>query len=158
MFLKMNHAAAILAIVVFFSACAKKPESPLSPAIKVIIETRGTDKVFIVEFNCALKNENDSTAFINVAGKINIKDDAGEILLAIPFTVETILPFDSGIVLQRLELKENEAAPLMKFFGMTTAAIELGEDAGARPVEEKNIEIAELKLEKKDIIKLLRGK
>ncbi|HPS56685.1 MAG TPA: hypothetical protein PK514_01140 [Spirochaetota bacterium] len=150
--------AAVVSMLLLFTACAKKPENVLSPAIKIGIEKRGSENIYIADFTCTLKNENDSTAFMNAAGTLNIKDDSGKILLPVPFTVKTILPFEAGVVLQRIELKENEAAPLLQFLGISADKLISGEDAGARPLEDKNVELSGLKLEKKEIIDLLKGK
>lgn len=150
--------AAVVSVLLLFTACAKKPEKANSPSIKIGIEKRGTENIYVADFTCTLKNENDSTAFMNAAGTINIKDDSGNLLLPVPFTVKTILPFEAGMVLQRIELKESEAAPLMQFLGMSADKLISGEDPGARPLEDKNIELTGLKLEKKDIIDLLKGK
>ena len=151
--------AAVLSVLLLFSsACAKKPEKANSPSIKIGIEKRGTENIYIADFSCTLKNENDSTAFLNAAGTINIKDDSGNILLPVPFTVKTILPFEAGMVLQRIELKETEAAPLLQFLDMSAEKLASGEDTGARPIDDKNIELSGLKLEKKEIIDLLKGK
>ncbi|HQO39053.1 MAG TPA: hypothetical protein PK986_01165 [Spirochaetota bacterium] len=150
--------ALLLSMLLIFTACAKKPEKANSPSIKIGIEKRGTETVYIADFTCTLKNENDSTAFLNASGKINIKDNSGNLLLPVPFTVKTILPFEAGVVLQRVELKESEAVALMQFLDISPEKILSGEDTGARPLEDVNIELAGLKLEKKDIIDLLKGK
>ena len=89
---------------------------------------------------------------------VKIKDNSGSLLVQVPFTVKTILPFEAGVVLQRIELKEAEAAPLLQFLGMSADRLLSGEDTGARPLEDNNIELTGLKLEKKDIIDLLKGK
>ena len=57
-----------------------------------------------------------------------------------------------------MELKESEAVALMQFLDISPEKILSGEDTGARPLEDVNIELAGLKLEKKDIIDLLKGK
>jgi len=155
---KYRKTAVILCVLLLFTACAKKPDKANSPSIKIGIEKRGTENVYIADFTCTLKNENDSTAFVNAGGTINIKDDSGKVILAVPFTVKAILPFEAGVVLQRIELRENEAAPLMQFLGMSADKLLSGEDSGARPLEDKNVELAGLKLEKKEIIDLLKGK
>lgn len=155
---KLKYAPVTLAVFILFTACTKKPEQPVSPTIKISIETRETQKYCIIDFSCALKNENDSTAFVNVSGSIGIKDNNGTSVINIPFTIKAILPFDSGVVMQRIEMKESEAAAIMQFLDMSTEKIESGEDSGARPLEDKNIEISSLKYEKKDIIDLLKGK
>ena len=158
MSLTFKNTVAVISVLLLFTACAKKPEKALSPAIKIGIETGETAKVYIADFTCTLKNENDSTAFVNATGTINIKDNSRNILLPVPFTVKTILPFETGVVLQRIELKENEAARLMEFLGISTDKLLSGEDTGARPLENKNVELTGLKFEKTDIIDLLKGK
>jgi hypothetical protein len=155
---KYRKTAAVMCVFLLFTACAKKPEKAGSPSVKIGIEKRGAENIYIADFTCTLKNENDSTAFVNAEGTINIKDNSGKILLAVPFTVKTILPFEAGMVLQRVELKETEAAPLLQFLGMSADKLISGEDTGARPLEDANVELAGLKLEKKEIIDLLKGK
>lgn len=150
--------AAVVSVLLLFTGCAKKPEKALSPSIKISIEKGGTENKYIADFTCTLKNENDSTAFVDASGTINIKDNSGKVLLTVPFTVKTILPFEAGMVLQRVDLKEAEAAPLLQFLGMSADKLIFGEDTGARPLEDANVELAGLKLEKKDIIDLLKGK
>lgn len=153
-----RNTVAVLSVFLLFTACAKKPEKVLSPSIKIGIEKRGTENVYIADFTCSLKNENDSTAFVNASGTIYIKDNSGKAVLTVPFTVKTILPFEAGVVLQRIELRENEAAPLMQFLSMSADKLISKEDTGARPLEDNNIELSGLRLEKKDIIDLLKGK
>ena len=150
--------ALLLSMLLVFTACAKKPEKATSPSIKIGIEKRGAETLYIADFTCTLKNENDSTAFLNASGKINIRDNGGKLLLTVPFTVETILPFEAGVVLQKVELKESEAAALMQFLNISPEKVLSGEDTGARPLEDVNVELTGLKLEKKDIIDLLKGK
>jgi len=158
MFPKLKYAAALLALTAVFTACTKKPDQVISPSIKVSIEKRDAGKVCMIDFSCALKNENDSVAFKDIKGEFTVHDDSGKLLLNVPFSLQIILPFDSGVIMQRVEMKEDEAAPLMQFFSISMEKLESGEDTGARPLEDKNVRIASLKYEKKDIIDLLKGK
>lgn len=158
MSLKLKHTPVLIVLLILLTtACAKKPEQPVSPAIQIAIETRNTEKYCIIDFSCALKNENDSTAFMNITGDINVKDNNKTLVLKVPFAIKVMLPFDSGRIMQRIELKESEAAALMQFLDTSTEKIESGEDSGGRPLEDKNVEIGALKYEKKDIIDLLKG-
>lgn len=147
-----------LSLFIALSACSKKPETPLSPSVKIGSEKKGDEKKYSVSFNCGLKNENDSTAFINVDGLIEIKDNSGAILLSIPFKSEAILPFETGIVEETIQLTPDQAAPLFALLSVKKEQVDSGEDQGNRFIEDKNITLKKLTLEKKDIIELLRSK
>ncbi|HNX25551.1 MAG TPA: hypothetical protein PKG60_16000 [Spirochaetota bacterium] len=147
-----------LALLLALTACARKPESPLSPSVKIGVEKKGEDKIFAVNFTCGLKNENDSTAFTNINGVIEVKNNSSEILLTVPFKIPAILPFETGIVQERIELTADEASPLLDLLAIKKEQIESGEDQGNRFIEDRNIVIKKLDLEKKDIIELLRSK
>jgi len=147
-----------LALLLALTACARKPESPLSPSVKIGVEKKGEDKIFAVNFTCGLKNENDCTAFTNINGVIEVKNNSSEILLTVPFKIPAILPFETGIVQERIELTADEASPLLDLLAIKKEQIESGEDQGNRFIEDRNIVIKKLDLEKKDIIELLRSK
>ncbi len=147
-----------LTLAVAFTACAKKPESPLSPSVKIGVEKKGTDKIFVVNFTCGLKNENDSTAFTGVDGTINVKNNSGIVVLTVPFKVTAILPFETGIVQERIELTADQAAPLLSLLAVKKEQIESGEDQGTRFIEDQNIVITKLNMGNTDIIELLRSK
>jgi hypothetical protein len=150
----------IFLLIVFFgfTACAKKPETPLSPSVKINIEKKGEEKTYAAYFTCGLKNENDSTAFINVEGLIEIKDKNNTPVLSVPFKIPVILPFETGIVQERIELKADQITPVFNLLSISAEKLDSGEELGNRFIEEKNIAIKKLMLEKKDIIELLRGK
>ena len=147
-----------LALLLALTACAKKPESPLSPSVKIGVEKKGEDKIFAVSFTCGIKNENDSTAFINIDGVIEVKNNGGAIVLTVPFKLPAILPFETGVVQERIELTADQAAPLLDLLSIKKEQLESGEEQGNRFIEDQNIVIKNLNLEKKDIIELLRSK
>jgi len=146
------------ALLIAFTSCVKKPESPVSPSVKIDIEKKGEDKIFAVNFTCGLKNENDSTAFINVDGIIEIKNNSGAVVLTIPFKTAAILPFETGVVQQKVELSPDQAAPLFDLLSVKKEQLESGEEQGNRIFEEQNVAITKLDMDRKDIIELLRGK
>lgn len=148
----------LLFLILAFTGCAKKPEAPLSPSVKIGIEEKSDKKIFVVNFTCGLKNENDSTAFSDVDGVIDIKSNSGALLLAVPFKLALILPFETGVVREKIELGEPEITPLLDMLDLKKEQIESGEDQGNRFIEDRNIVIKKLDMGKKDIIELLRGK
>lgn len=147
-----------LALMFALTACAKKPESPLSPSVKIGVEKKGEDKIFIVNFTCGLKNENDSTAFINAEGVIEVKNSSGTVVLNVPFRIPAILPFETGVIQERVELNSDQVTPLLELLSLKKEQLESGEEQGNRFIEDENIVIKKLNLEKKDVIELLRSK
>lgn len=147
-----------LALMLALTACAKKPESPLSPSVKIGVEKKGEDKIFIVNFTCGLKNENDGTAFINAEGVIEVKNSSGTVVLSVPFRIPAILPFETGVIQERVELNSDQVSPLLELLSIKKEQFESGEEQGNRFIEDQNIVLKKLNLEKKDIIELLRSK
>lgn len=147
-----------LILITGITSCAKKPETLLSPSVKINVEKNGDKKTFVVYFTCGIKNENDSTAFINVEGSVEIKNKNRSAILSIPFKVPEILPFETGIVQERIELKSEQVTPLLELLSIQIDKLDSGEEQGNRFIEEQNIAIKKINLEKKDIIELLRSK
>ena len=146
-------------LIVFISlllliSCAKMPEAPIHPAVGITAE----NNKFLVNFSCAITNENEHKAFINTSGVINIKDNGGSSLLEIPFETPAILPFATVNIEELVELSESAITPLLALLEIDKERIKSGENIGKKYLNEKNIEFKELNLEKKDIIELLRGK
>lgn len=150
--------ALTLTLLLVLTSCAKKPESPLSPSVKIGVEKKGDEKIFAVNFSCGLKNENDGIAFTDIDGTIEIKNSSGAAVLSIPFKTAAILPFETGIVQQRIELNDGQAAPLLELLGIKKEQLESGEEQGARFIDERNIALTKLDMKKKDITELLRSK
>ena len=147
-----------MALFMSLSACAKIPEAPLSPSVKINIEKKGEEKIFAVNFSCGLKNENDSTAFTDVSGLIEIKNNAGITVLSVPFKSAAILPFETGIIQERIEMTSEQVAPLLELLSLKKEQIESGEDQGNRFIEDQNVVMKRPYMKKTDIIKLLRSK
>ena len=150
----------ILSLIVLLgiTSCAKKPDTPLSPSVKINVEKNGDEKNFAVYFTCGLKNENDSTAFINTEGMIEIKNKNGSAILSVPFKTPVILPFETGIIQERIVLKPDQISPLFDLLSINIDKLDSGEEPGNRFIEEQNIVLKKLTLEKKDIKELLRSK
>jgi len=165
-----------LALPVILTACAKKPETPLSPSVKIAMEKRGEDKIFAVTFTCSLMNENDSTALTNIDGIIAVKDnESGAAVLTVPVKMPVILPFKTMAVQERIELTADQINPLLDFIdkqqkpannetGNSKVEIKKSKDLleSGGEVEEffkkQNVLIEKLTMEEMDIIKLLRSK
>ena len=148
----------LLIVLLSITSCAKKPDTPLSPSVKINVEKNGDEKTFAVYFTCGLKNENDSTAFINTSGVIDIKNKNGSAILSVPFKIPVILPFETGIIQERIVLKPDQIMPLLDLLSISMDKLDSGEEQGNRFIEEQNIALKKLTLEKKDIKELLRSK
>ncbi len=147
-----------MALLMGLSACAKIPEAPLSPSVKIGIENKGSEKIFAVNFTCGLKNENDSIAFTDVNGLIEVKNNSGITVLAVPFKSAAILPFETGIIQERIEFSSDQIAPLLELLSIKKEQIESEEDQGNRFIEDENIVMKKTDMKKTDIIELLRSK
>jgi hypothetical protein len=148
----------LIALLMGLSACAKIPEAPLSPSVKIAVEKKNNDKIFAVNFTCGLKNENDSTAFTDVTGLIEIKNNEGITVLSVPFKSAVILPFETGIIQERIELTSDQITPLFNLLSLKKEQIESGEEQGNRFIEDNNVVMKRLEMNKTDIIELLRSK
>ena len=148
-----NKFIVFLSLLLLIS-CAKKPEAPLHPTVIITME----QDIFLVNFTCDVINENESTAFTNVDGVINIKNNNGSTLLEIHFDIPVILPFATANINETLELSDDAITPLLTLLGLDKEHIKSGENIGKKYIDEKNIEFKDLNLKKNDIIELLRGK
>jgi hypothetical protein len=148
----------LMALLMGLSACAKIPEAPLSPSVKIAFEKKGDVNIVTVNFTCGLKNENDSTAFTDIDGLIEIKNSTGITVLAVPFKSAAILPFETGIIQEKIDLTADQAAPLFNLLSIKKEQIESGEDQGSRFIEDQNVIMKKLVMNKTDIIELLRSK
>ncbi|MCL1864675.1 MAG: hypothetical protein FWF73_02560 [Spirochaetes bacterium] len=151
---KSFYTLIIISLSLLLISCAKKPEAPLHPAVIITIE----QDIFLVNFTCSVLNENENIAFTNLDGVVNIKDNAGSILLEIPFNIPVILPFAAASINETLELSEDAVTPVLTLLNIDKEKLKLSENIGKKYLDEKNIEFKDLNLEKKDIIELLRGK
>lgn len=158
--LKILKKELVLSIVVILgiTSCAKKPETPLSPSVNIIAEKNEAGKTYSAYFTCGLKNENDSTAFIDVEGIIDIRNNNGSVVLSIPFKIPSILPFETGIIQEKIQLRPEQVNPLFDLLSIQVDKLDSGEEQGNRYIEEKNITVKRLGLKKMDIIELLRSK
>jgi len=147
-----------LAILISLTACAKIPESPLSPSVKIGVEKNGDNKIFAVNFTCGLKNENDSTAFTNINGVFEVKNARNIIVLSVPFKSEVILPFETGIIQERVDLTSDQITPLLDLLSIKKDQLESGEEQGNRFIDDQSIVLKKINLDKTDIIELLRSK
>lgn len=153
-----NEIILSLALLMGLSACAKIPDAPLSPSVKISVEKKGSENIFAVNFTCGLKNENDSTAFTDVNGVFEIKNNTGVTVLSVPFKSTAILPFETGIIQERIELSAEGVKPLLDLLSIKIEQIDSGEDQGNRFIEDQNVVMKNLNMNKTDIIELLRGK
>lgn len=146
------------AAVLLLSSCAKIPEEVVSPALSLKAVKGDESNMVSINFTGGLKNVNDSTVFLNVKGEVAVIDSEKNILLKIPFTLPSILPFETGIIQTEISMKSGEVAPLFTEFGVDAEKfIKSGESQNFFPDEGKII-LKKLSLEKRGIVEILEGK
>lgn len=146
------------AAVLLLSSCAKIPEEVVSPALSLKAVKGDESNMVSINFTGGLKNVNDSTVFLNVKGEVAVIDSEKNILLKIPFTLPSILPFETGIIQTEISMKSGEVAPLFTEFGVDAEKfIKSGESQNFFPDEGK-IVLKNLSLEKRGIVEILEGK
>ncbi len=147
----------ILAAIALITSCAKTPEKILSPSIKAEV-VQVSEKSFVIYFTGGLKNENDSTAFVNVEGTALIISDTGEKLLTIPFRIPAILPFETGVIKEKIDVRGETAEKIMNMFSVSVEKLGTPDEPGNRFIEDKNIKLVSLKFDTKNIVRLLKEK
>jgi len=148
----------ITAVAVMFSACAKIPQEIISPSLSLKAGAADEAGMVSLNFTGGLKNDNDSTVFLNVKGEVAVMDSNNNPILLVPFDLPSILPFETGIVQVRMEKDRGELEPLMKEMGIDfDGLVKNGESANRFPDENKVV-LKNLSLEKKGIVEILEGK
>jgi len=151
-------AICFMAGAMLFSACAKIPQEIISPSLSLKAGAAGEAGMVSLNFTGGLKNENDSTVFLNVKGEVAVMDNKNNPVLLVPFTLPSILPFETGVVQVRLVKDRVELEPLMKEMGIDfDLLVKEGEPANRFPDENKVV-LRNLSLEKKGIVEILKGK
>lgn len=147
----------ILAGLALITSCAKTPEKILSPSVKAEV-IQAEDKNFAIYFTGGIKNENDSTAFINVEGTALLLNDSGEKLLTVPFKIPAVLPFETGVIKEKIDIKGETAEKVFAMLSVSPEKLGTPDEPGNRFIEDRNIRLDSIKFEKKDIVKLLGEK
>jgi len=147
----------LLAALSLVTSCAKTPERVISPSVKAAV-VQGEEKSWTVFFTGGIKNENDSTAFINIEGNILLVSDSGEKLTLIPFKIPAILPFETGVIKEKIDIKGETAEKIFSMLSIAPDKLGTPDEQGSRFLEDKNVKLDSIKFEKKDIVKLLGEK
>ena len=146
------------AAVLMFSSCAKIPQEVVSPAISVQAVAGEKAGMVNLNFTGGLKNENDSTVFLNVKCEIAVMDSSENILLTVPFELPSVLPFETGIIQEVISRTKDEITPLLTDSGID--AEKFFADNGSENFfpDDNKIVLKKLSLEKKGIVEILEGK
>ena len=153
-----KKAVLLCAAALIFSSCAKIPQEVVSPAISVKAVKGENAEMVKLNFTGGIKNENDSTVFLNVKGEIAVMDSSRNILLTLPFELPSVLPFETGIIQKEITGTREEITPLLKDSGID--AEKFFADNGSENFfpDDSKIELKKLSLEKKGIVEILEGK
>ncbi len=147
----------LLAVLLIFTSCAKTPAKIVSPSVKVEV-AQGVEKSWMLIFTGGLKNENASTAFLKVEGSIILINDSGDKLSTLSFKIPAVLPFETGMIKEKIEIKGDEAMKIFSMLSVSPDKIGNPGEQGSRFLEEKNVKLDSINFEKKDIVKLLGEK
>jgi len=147
----------LLAVISLLTSCAKTPERVISPSVKAAVIQDG-DISWSISFTGGIKNENDSTAFINVEGVIFLISDTGDTIASIPFKIPAILPFETGVIKEKIDIKGETAEKVFSMLSVSPDKLGTPEEPGNRFLEDKNVKLDSIKFEKKGIVKLLEEK
>lgn len=146
------------AAVMLLSSCAKIPEEVVSPALSLKSVGGDESSMVSINFTGGLKNVNDSTVFLNVKGEVAVIDKDKNILLKVPFSLPSILPFETGIIQTEISFKSGEVIPLLNEFGVDADKfINSRESQNFFPDDDK-IVLKNMSFEKKGIVEILEGK
>ncbi len=148
---------AILLVSAGVIGCAKMPEKLVSPTFKIEPVIKDNRELFKLTLNTGLQNENSDTAFLDMKGLIVFKD-ADKRILAIPFRLPVILPFDTGIIEAEKTCTESEIMPLVVLFGSDREKLMNDKVLDRSFIDEKNIGFELTGYEKKNILDLLKEK
>ncbi len=156
MIIPVAAAAAFLALI--GSGCTKMPDTLMSPAAKIDIETQGDREVFIFKMNAGLRNENGDTALLNVKGTVRLLDagNASKILAEMPFEAPVILPYETAIIDVEKEFTENEIRPVANLLGGGIDEIIKNRGVDNAPLDEKSVKLDIKSYDRRDIVKLLQ--
>ncbi|HOP65173.1 MAG TPA: hypothetical protein PK906_17475 [Spirochaetota bacterium] len=145
------------AILFIFTSCAKTPEKVISPSLK-IDTVQGSENTWSISFTAGIKNENDSTAFINARGAVVLINDSGEKILSVPFKIPSILPFETGVIKEKTEIKGETAEKVFETLSISAEKLGTPDEPGTRFLDSKNVKLETIDFEKKDIVTLLGEK
>jgi len=151
-------AAAIIAACMAVTGCAKLPEKLVSPTLKIEPAVVDSKEGYKLTLNTGLQNENSGYALIDVKGDVFFKDAGGRSrqVLALPFEVPVILPFDTGLIDIEKTLPENEAVPLLNLLGSDREKLNADKVLERTFTDDSTIGFEITSYKKKDIIELLK--
>jgi hypothetical protein len=147
----------LMVIALYLTGCAKVPDTLITPNLS--IETRNGEE-YTLSLSAGLQNENSDIAFLNMKGDVIFYDPdrSGDTVLAVPFELPVVLPFDTGIIEVQKTYSEKEIMPLVNLMGSDREKL-LSEKILERTFIEKNkigLELSEY--QKKKILDLLKDK
>ncbi len=155
---KIKIVLVITVIWALFVGCAKIPDNFITPTVKVVSSVENNKEMFIMEFSGSLKNDNDSTALIDVSGKIQFIDPQQKsVVETLDFKIPVILPYASEIVSAKIQGDEKKIFSLMELFKMSREKLQ-SQGVVNTYIDGSVIKLADLSYKKINIIKLLKEK
>lgn len=148
---------ALIVIALSLAGCTKVPDRLITPTLA--IEAQGS-AVYTLSLSAGLQNENSDIALLDVKGNVVFYDPdrSGATVLAVPFELPVILPFDTGIIEVQKTYSEKEIIPLVTLLGSDREKL-MHEKSMERTFIEKNKIGIELSgYQKRKILDLLKDK
>jgi hypothetical protein len=142
------------------SGCSKIPGKLISPTIKIEPSIAENKEVFILKFHAGIHNENSDIALMHVKGAVVFYDteDKNAKIMALPFELPVILPFETGVIEINRSYSENEIMPLVTLLGSDREKLinEKGIERSLMDDKKVSLEIAEYR--KENVLEVLKRK
>lgn len=148
---------ALIVIAVNLTGCAKVPDKLITPTLS--IETKGGEE-YTLSLSAGIQNENSDIAFLDVKGNVVFydPDSSGATVLAVPFELPVILPFDTGIIEVQKAYSEKDIMPLVTLMGSDREKLLIEKSMERTFIEKNKIGLELSGYQKKKILDLLKEK
>ncbi|MCL1910858.1 MAG: hypothetical protein FWG13_01475 [Leptospirales bacterium] len=145
--------------IAFAGGCVKIPDELRGQGMKIDYSVIDNKEVYTINFSGAMRNENGDIVMKNIKGEICIVDsDSKKKLVSMPFSLDIILPRDSGNIDLKIDRTEEEISPLLDYFNIDRNELASKGTTEGRSLNGDQVVIENITFDKQDIIKLLQEK
>ena len=109
----------LLCAFLIMAGCTKIPEKLMSATVRIEQTIKDNKELYSLKLNGGIQNENSDIALMNVRGTIVFYNSGSgnATIMALPFTLPAVLPFETGVVEITKTYSENEIMPLVTLLG-----------------------------------------
>ena len=150
----------VLVFVLAFAGCAKIPDKLITPTLSIEPLVREGREVFMLSLSAGIQNENSGIAFLDMKGNVVFTDPAASRarVMAVPFEIPVILPFETGIIEIEKSYSEEEIMPLVTLLGSDKEKLVHEKILERAFIEKDRIGLELAGYQKKNIVDLLKDK